>query len=81
MSAEDHLLLEPHHVDNLIDAVRALNITIAGDRLERAKQHQQMLLVLQQIAAHTANLPALMDVLMGQKTNGGVHDVADRNEP
>lgn len=77
MSDEHHSFITARHADNIVEAVRTLNATIAAERVERTRQHQQMLAVLQRIADHTENLPALMEVLMSQKANGDIHTVAD----
>jgi hypothetical protein len=73
---EDHPFLTARHVDDLTDAVRALNHAIHT----LTKAQSAILSNLQKIADNTSNLPALMEVLMG-KTNGDVHDVADRDGP
>lgn len=78
--SEEHPFLTARHVDNLIDAIRALNITITRLHEAAKTQAETQLSALHRIADHTANLPALMDVLMGQKSNGDAHDVADRDE-
>jgi|HubBroStandDraft_6_1064221.scaffolds.fasta_scaffold238091_4 hypothetical protein len=74
---DDHPLLEARHIDALTQAVRALNITMT----RTLEAMQKMLTATDRIVENTANLPALMDVLMGKKANGDLHDVAERTEP
>ena len=74
---DDHPFLEARHIDALTQAVRALNITMA----RTLETTQRMLTAVERVVENTANLPALMEVLMQQAVNGGVPHAADRTEP
>lgn len=86
-SADEHPFLTARHVDNLTDAVQTLTRTLV--RAEEAQRRrderqaindqrqalhdQQQLELLRAIALHTANLPAVIDILT-TKANGDLHD-------
>lgn len=75
----DHPLLEKRDVQDLAEAVRALNATLVRDMEARRRQNQEALAVLQSIATHTEGLPALVAAL-GKRVNG-VHDHGAHEDP